>query len=144
MEKQEKKFQIFFVYAIFGAVFIILCVIIFLKLFVFQNSISVIDQSTKSPGALKKEVVVDPELALQYQKEVGGIVRQYEAGKNTLEIYEKLLNVVVPSAQFKDIHLDLVIIFDQLSRAYDAKDQEKIQQLTIRLEQVKKANPYLQ
>lgn len=85
----------------------------------------------------------NPGLEEKYRSEIRAILQDFTGSGEAKKTYEKLLQVIVPSQNFQDFHLDLVILFDSLSRAEDEKKMEERSRLMQKYEELLKKNEWL-
>lgn len=86
---------------------------------------------------------VNSELEEKYRFEIQAILKDFTSSGGAKKTYEKLLQVVVPSQNYQDFHLDLVILFDSLSRAEDEKNIVERNRLMQKYEELLKKNEWL-
>ncbi len=98
----------------------------------------------------KKEIItpitqpISPEFIDEYKKKVREKVLSYDLGATAQEVRDYLVATTVPSHEFKDIHLDLIIIFDKLDLAERNNNMEEKNNLIKKLGVIKNKNGWLQ
>ena len=92
--------------------------------------------------AKKKEIISNPELEAQYEKSAREIIKSFETGEKPAIARAKLLELRVPD-KYKNLHLDLVIIFDAIIRGAQFSDQAEIEETIERLGDIKEKNIWM-
>jgi len=67
----------------------------------------------------------------------------YNSVATAQEVRDYLVAITVPSSEYKDIHLDLVILFDKLDLAERNNNENEKNKLIARLEDLKNKNSWL-
>ncbi len=142
MKFQDAFYKRNFLFLLAG---ILIAIAIFVSLFYFLNNRSLPPNISK-----KKETTapivhpVNPALVEQYKKSVKEKVVLYNSGATAKEVRDYLVAITVPSSEYKDIHLDLVILFDKLDLAERNNDMEEKNNLIEKLRVIKNKNSWLQ
>lgn len=97
----------------------------------------------QKPQVQKIAELSDPVKDKEYEKNVRDILIMRDLGTSAQDLKEKFLEMTVPSYRYKDIHLELVIIFDKLSRAEKEKDPSEKQELLKHLYELGEKYPWI-
>ncbi len=109
-----------------------------------QHRLSTLNTFEKKEITTPVTHLVNPQLVAQYKKNVKEEVESYDLGATAKEVRDNLVAITVPSSEYKDIHLDLVILFDKLDLAERNKDNNEKNKLIIQLKDLKNKNSWLQ
>lgn len=97
----------------------------------------------QKPQVQKIAELSDPVKDKEYEKNVRDILMLRDSVESAQDLKEKFLEMTVPSYRYKDIHLELVIIFDKLSRAEKEKDPTEKQELLKHLYELGEKYPWI-
>lgn len=70
--------------------------------------------------------VANVRISEEYQNSLRALFETYDKGQDANAAYEELLTIRVPSAEFQNTHLNLVILFDRLRKS-DVKNRAQIE-----------------
>jgi|SRR3989338_4411259 len=141
MKFQDAFYKRIYIFLFAG---ILIAIVICVSLFYFLKS-----RSLPSNISKKKETTapiahpVNPALVEQYKKSVKEKVVLYNSVATAQEVRDYLVAITVPSSEYKDIHLDLVILFDKLDLAERNNNENEKNKLIARLEDLKNKNSWL-
>lgn len=129
---------------IFIVIFLAASVIGLLLFFSFKaqdNTENLLEPADPRVNEKPSQKILDRALVEPYKNKIQESIRIFENSKDAETAYNELLSITVPYAEFRDFHLDLVILFDELrfeSRQPDssnpAKHLERLRDLKKQLE----------
>lgn len=91
---------------------------------------------------VKKEPISNPELEAKYEKGVKDIISAFAQGEKPESARDALLDLTVPDT-YKNIHLDLVFIFDTILQGANESDQAKIEDAMVKLGELEDKNTWM-
>lgn len=89
------------------------------------------------------EIVSNPALESEYEKSVKNIINAFEEKqKKPNEARDAILALTVPD-KYKNLHLDLVVIFDNIIEGAKNSDQAEIQDAVEKLQEIEDKNEWM-
>ena len=126
--------------------YLLLVIVLALIVIYFPKNFSGVgtDNSSLNAGATRTNAAVaNPELEKEYENKVKDILGTFSKGEKPENIRERLLDIATPD-KYKNIHLDLIFIFDAVIEGAKESDQAKIEDAMQKLEDLKEKNKWMQ